>query len=616
MGTDSGATEWRGALLGDRYLLGESLGRGGMGTVFRATDLHTGGAVAVKLLDRLLVRDPVQHERLRREAEVTAALTSPRIVRVFDVGERDGVPFLVMEFVNGETLAQRLRRGGPLPTDEALGVALEVARALEAAHALGVVHRDLKPQNVMLADGLIKVVDFGIARADGLPGLTAPGTFVGTPAYGAPELAAGAGDHRADVYSLGAILHALLVGGPPPPGGRAAGGGGDGAAAPLAPGALPAALPPAVQEIVRRCRQRDPARRYQSASELAGALAQALAGAAAAPDDDAAPGVATATLLQPPPGAPRPPAAVAPALPTPALPTPALEPLPPVELPAPLTSFVGREGDRATVRRLLETARLVTLAGAGGSGKSRLALQVASEVGATFPDGVRLVELAALSEPGLVPHAVAAVLGVRQAAGGPLVESVVRALRPRRLLLLLDNCEHLTAACAELVVALLRTCPALRVLVTSREPLGITGETVQVVPPLPVPEAPDATEALGDGTLERLLENPAVRLFVDRARAVAPRFVLGADDAAALIRICRRLDGIPLAIELAAARVRVLSVEQIAARLDDRFRLLTGGSRTAPARQQTLRATLDWSHALLAEPERVLFRRLAVFAGG
>ena len=629
MRTESGPAAWRGTLLADRYLVGEALGQGGMGAVFRATDLHTGGAVAVKFLDRDLVRDPVHRQRLRREAEVTAALTSPRIVRVFDVGERDGVPYLVMEFVEGETLGERLRREGPLAVDEVLRIALEVARALEDAHAHGVVHRDLKPQNVMLADGLVKVVDFGIARAERLPGLTAPGAFVGTPAYAAPEAATGRGDHRADVYSLGVILEAMLGESP----GAGPGGPGSGPAP-----AGPDALRREARAIARRCLERDPARRFQSATDLVRALAAATpdrAGEGERGRDDEDAGVwdagATATYAGPPAARPlqipqAPQAPQAPQTPgaqlTPGAPgagaTPAVAPLPAAALPVSLTSFVGRERERAAGREALESSRLVTLIGPGGSGKTRLALQLAADTAERFPDGVRLVELAALSEPDLVPHAVAAVLGVRQAAES-VVESVARTLRSRRVLLILDNCEHLAAACAALVAALLRACPALRILATSREPLGITGETVSIVPPLPVPELPEGPEgpdALGGRPAPPLLENPAVRLFVDRAKAAAPRLALSGDDLAAVARICRRLDGIPLALELAAARVRVLSVQQLADRLDDRFRLLTGGSRTAPARQQTLRATLDWSHALLAEPERVLFRRLAVFAGG
>jgi non-specific serine/threonine protein kinase len=265
----------------------------------------------------------------------------------------------------------------------------------------------------------------------------------------------------------------------------------------------------------------------------------------------------------------------------------------------------------------------VTLTGPGGTGKTRLSLQVAAELLDEFPDGVWLVELAALADPAYVPQAVAAALRVQEEPGSALALTLAYHLQFRQLLLVLDNCEHLIAACAELVEMLLRNCPRLRVLATSREVLGIAGETTLLVPSLPVPDDRRPTtddrpppERLKARTPERLMEYEAVRLFVDRAVAVSPSFQVTERNAAAVAQVCSRLDGIPLAIELAAARVRALTVEQIAARLDDRFRLLTGGSRTALPRQQTLRALIDWSHDLLSEPERVLLRRLSVFVGG
>jgi len=282
----------------------------------------------------------------------------------------------------------------------------------------------------------------------------------------------------------------------------------------------------------------------------------------------------------------------------------------PSNLPAALTSFVGRERELAEVARLLGTTRLLTLTGPGGTGKTRLALQAAAAARPAYPAGVWLVDLAPLADPALVPPAVAAAVGVREEAGRPLVATLTDGLRPKRLLLLLDNCEHLVDACAALAEALLRACPHLRVLATSREPLGSAGETAWRVPPLAVPGAGRPPP------LERLTQYEAVRLFVDRARAVQPAFRVTDATAPALARLCHRLDGLPLALELAAARVRVLPVEQLLARLEDRFRLLTGGSRTALPRHRTLRAAVDWSYDLLDAPERALFARLSVFAGG
>jgi non-specific serine/threonine protein kinase len=262
------------------------------------------------------------------------------------------------------------------------------------------------------------------------------------------------------------------------------------------------------------------------------------------------------------------------------------------------------------VQRLLGATRLLTLTGVGGSGKTRLAIEAARARLRQHPDGTWLVELAALADPSLVPHAVATALGVREAPGRPVLETLRDHLRPRAALLVLDNCEHLVAACAELAEALLHAGPRLQLLATSREALGLPGETVYRVPSLAVPD-------LGRlSSVERLGQIDAVRLFVERAAAVRPGFAVTEEIVPALAQICLRLDGIPLALELAAARVRVISPAHIAARLDDRFRLLTSGSRTALPRQQTLRAALDWSYELLSEPQRRLLRRLAVFAGG
>ena len=283
----------------------------------------------------------------------------------------------------------------------------------------------------------------------------------------------------------------------------------------------------------------------------------------------------------------------------------------PNNLPAPLTSFVGREEELLEVKRLLSMTRLLTLMGAGGSGKTRLALEVARELSGAYPEGARLVELAPLSDPDLVPQAVAQALGIRDQPGRPLADTLADHLRAKEeLLLVVDNCEHLVDAAARLAVVLLESCPRLRILATSREPLGVPGEAVWTVPPLSVPGGDR------EPTVEGLMRTEAVRLFLDRARSRLPGFRLSGENAGAVGRICRRLEGIPLVIELAAGRMGAMAVEQVAQRLDDSLKLLTGGGRTVEPRQQTLRATLDWSHGLLSETERRLFGRLSVFAGG
>jgi non-specific serine/threonine protein kinase len=282
-------------------------------------------------------------------------------------------------------------------------------------------------------------------------------------------------------------------------------------------------------------------------------------------------------------------------------------------LPAHLPRLIGREQELEALCQALEAAErgLLTLTGTGGSGKTRLALEVAAARRDQFADGVWFVELAGIGDPDLVPRAVAAALRLREAPGRPVIESVRRFLRERSLLLVLDNCEHLVEPCARLVDDLVSRCPGLRVLATSREPLRIAGEVTWRVIGL---AAPDPGSLPADPV--ELARFAAVRLFAERARAARPDFAVGPRNARAVGEICGRLGGLPLALELAAARVRALPPEAIAAHLDDSFRLLTGGSRTAPRRQQTLRAALDWSHDLLDTKERTLFRRLAVFASG
>ena len=282
----------------------------------------------------------------------------------------------------------------------------------------------------------------------------------------------------------------------------------------------------------------------------------------------------------------------------------------PNNLPQQITSFVGRERELAEARELLRKTRLLTLTGAGGLGKTRLSLQLAANAIDDYPDGVWFVELAPIADPARVAQALAEALGVKEDAGRPVIEAVVKHVRDLALLVILDNCEHLANACAEVAVHLLKAAPRVKVLASSREHLHVAGETIFQVPSLPVP-APDPRVAA-----TALTQYEAVRLFVERAVAANPSFVVTEQNALAISEICRRLDGIPLALELAAARVRSLSAERIAERLGDRFRLLSAGERTALPRQQTLRASIDWSFDLLPEPERALLRRLAVFAGG
>ncbi len=289
----------------------------------------------------------------------------------------------------------------------------------------------------------------------------------------------------------------------------------------------------------------------------------------------------------------------------------------PNNLPLSVTSFIGRDQDVAEIKRLLGTTRLLTILGSGGVGKTRLSLHIAAEILDKYPDGAWFIELAPLTNPALVTQAVAAVLGVREEPNRLLLQTLTEYLRSKQLLLVLDNCEHLLAAAAIMAENIQRRCLNVRILLTSREALGIAGERIFRVSPLSTPDPRQLRPATKTDPIAYVSQFEAARLFIERALAADPKFKLTAQNAAALARICRELDGIPLAIELAAARVRGLTVEQVAKRLNDRFRLFTGGSRTASLpHHQTLEALIDWSYDLLSKPEQVVLRRLAVFAGG
>ncbi|CAN5588627.1 BTAD domain-containing putative transcriptional regulator [soil metagenome] len=279
-------------------------------------------------------------------------------------------------------------------------------------------------------------------------------------------------------------------------------------------------------------------------------------------------------------------------------------------LPSHLTSFIGRQQERSAVTELIAAHRLVTITGPGGSGKTRLALEVASDLAGSFPNGVWLVELASLNDPGLITRTVLTTLGAQETPGQAMVTTLQRFLRNRRLLLIMDSCEHLIEASADLAHRLLHACPHLRILATSRETLRVAGEATWLIPPLATPD-PERLPPFRE-----LLEVDAVRLFLDRAQERYPALVVNAERAASIAQICHRLEGIPLAIELAAGRTRTLSLEQMAARLDDSLHLLSYGPRTGPRRQQPLEATIDWSYRLLADAEQRVFRQLSIFPNG
>ncbi len=591
-------TAW---LLSNRFAINDPLqdllGRGSMGEVYRAIDTHNGEPVAVKALDpRVVARDPGILERFVREGEALRQLDHPNIVRMVAAVEDGGRHYLVMEYIIGGSLQDLLESQRPvrsLPIPRVLEIALDLADALTRAHRLGIIHRDLKPANVLLAeDGTPRLTDFGIARVSEGPRLTQTGVLVGTPDFLSPEACEGEPiDERGDIWAFGVLLFEMLTGETPFPG--------DSLTAKLT-----AILTQAVPDLAQRCPdapealvdliyrmlEKDREQRIPSVRLVGAELEAILKGREVPTPLRLAPGESRFSTPTPPAAAPP-------------------QPQVPHNLPAQLTSFVGRERETAEVVQLLETARLLTLTGPPGTGKTRLGLRVAAEVLDQFPDGVFFVDLAPIRDPGLVATTIAQVLGIGESGGQPLLDTLKNALRHKHLLLLLDNFEQIMDA-APLVGELLSSSPGLKALVTSREALRVYGEQEYPVPSLTLP-ALDRTEPL-----RSLSQYEAVELFTRRARAVRPNFALTEDNAPAVAEICVRLDGLPLAIELAAARSTMLSPEMMRRRLESRLGVLVTGPRDLPARQRTLRGTIDWSYDLLDPPEKTLFARLAVFQGG
>jgi predicted ATPase len=575
-----------GTKLGPYELIG-LLGAGGMGEVYRARDARLGRSVAIKILPAEFSEDSDRLHRFEQEARSASALNHPNIITIYELGRCGSTQYIAMELVDGKTLRE-LSASGLLPIRKVIDIAAQVAEGLAKAHEAGIAHRDLKPENLMVSqDGFVKILDFGLAKLTipseerlrmSTAAHTSAGLVMGTIEYMSPEHASGRQlDFRSDQFSFGLVLYEMVTGKRPFKRSTAA----ETLVAILRERAEPIGAqnrdaPAPLCWAIERCMEKDPDRRYASTRDLAREFAALRQGFTEKPVKQAE--------------------------------------IRPTNLPAQRTGFVGREKEVAAAKELIlrKEVRLVTVTGPGGIGKTRLAVQVAGELLERFPGGTYFVPLSPINDPGLIASAIVQALGIRE-AGGQLPLEILKQYLQNSLsapvLLLLDNFEHLiqaVPAVAELLVA----GSHLKIMVTSRAPLHVYGEHEFTVPPLSMP----ASDAMS--TVETLAQYPAVALFVQRAIAVKPEFEFNRENATAVIEICARLDGLPLAIELAAARVKVLSPSSMRTRLTSRLQLLTGGARDMPHRQQTLRAAIDWSYDLLSAAEQKLFRRLSVFVGG
>jgi predicted ATPase/serine/threonine protein kinase len=576
-----------------RYEIRSLIGAGGMGEVYLAHDGQLQRPVALKVLSASVRDDEDLRKRLAYEARAASALNHPNILTVYDVGQIGEEHFIATEFVDGVTLRQRMTRAEP-PLNETIDIGVQIASALAAAEAAGLVHRDVKPDNIMLRrDGYVKLLDFGLARHADTPvpdvKKTDPFVVRGTVFYMSPEQLRGRPlDTRSDIWSTGVMLYELISGRLPFEGDSSS----DIAANILRsdPPRLTrphgVQVPPRLAAIVERAMDKDRTRRYQSARDLLEDL-QTLKADFDRGASDVVPKSIMATTE-----------------------SVMIEAPPPTNLPQKMTPLVGRDAERDDVLSLLrkDDVRMVTLTGPGGTGKTRLSLAIGAELLREMDDGVWWVSLGTIRNPALVASEIAAVFDVHE-GGVPLLDGLKHALAGKSVLLVLDNFEQVLDA-APLIGEILRSAPRVKALVTSRSPLRIEGEREYAVPPLTTPplDLPLTSEALGGYA--------SVALFVERATAVKSDFALTAENAQAIAEICVALDGLPLAIELAAARVKVLPPKAMLSRVQNRLKLLSGGSRDLPERQQTMRAAISWGYNLLEHSDQHLFATLSVFRGG
>jgi len=579
--SDTAAIRRPGSGLGDGsefagYRVTKMLGRGGMGFVYEAEHLLLKRKAALKTLAPGLGSADFK-ERFIRESQTVASIDHPNIIPIYDAGDLEGVAYISMRYVNGPDLGGLIANGGMSDPHEALTILEQVAGALDAAHAREIIHRDVKPPNVMIEDGSgrIYLMDFGIAKSRGDREMTAAGVFVGTVEYAAPEqIEAKEITAAADIYAFGGVLYEALTGKkpyeretdvavmfahitePPPKVSE-----------------VRDDLPAALDDVIAKAMAKAPEERYSTCREMIEAARAALGGRRGAQADDAADG-------EPARGALR------------------------SNLPLQPTPLVGREEELETIKALLREPRirLVTLTGLGGTGKTRLAIEAAAQLQPEVA-GTPFVDLLPIRDPQLVGTAIAEAFGVHETPEQPLAAAIAARLGAEQALLVLDDFGNVLPA-AQLLEQLLAGVPGLKVLTTSRTPLRIHGEHEFTVQPLPVPANPDADSG----------HSPSVLLFAARSNEVKPSFELTEDNLPAVAEICRRLEGIPLAIELAAARVKLLTPDQILSRLEEKRLSFLGGG--GGGQHDSLLEAIEWSYNLIDDRGKELFARLGVFLGG